>query len=131
MFVMLATSIMFYYVSGILFWASDYLRFVLDCDKDNVTIYFALTSITSPVSGSLLSYPIVNLLGGYTSNYVLIFSFFIGALAAFIEFWLTWYTDYAKVLGTIWAGLFFGGIMLPIFQGVMLAEVPLHLKSKS
>ena len=35
------------------------------------------------------------------------------------------------VLASIWGGLFLGGIMLPIYQGVMLAAVDDNLKHKS
>ena len=44
---------------------------------------------------------------------------------------MTLYDSVVAVLLTIWGGLFLGGIMLPIYQGVMLAAVEDELKHKS
>lgn len=41
------------------------------------------------------------------------------------------YQSWIPVLISIWVGLFLGGIMLPIYQGVMLENVEDHLKAKS
>jgi MFS transporter, Spinster family, sphingosine-1-phosphate transporter len=55
MLAVLITSVMFYIISGILFWSTDYFVDVLLVPKANVTILFALTSLTSPISGALAS----------------------------------------------------------------------------
>ena len=56
---------MFYMVSGILFWASDYMRTVINEPKDSVTLYFGIVSLSSPVLGAVASVPVVNYVGGY------------------------------------------------------------------
>jgi MFS transporter, Spinster family, sphingosine-1-phosphate transporter len=112
---MLATSLMFYMVSGILFWCSDYLRTVLNEPKDNVTLYFAIVSLTSPVMGAVASFSVVNYVGGYRNHKVLPACFCIGLTSAVICVWMPYWDNLIAVLGSIWAGLFLGGIMLPIY----------------
>ena len=132
LFIMLATSGMLYMVSGILFWASDYLRDVLEVPKDDVTLYFAIVSITSPVLGAVVSFPVVSyVIKGYRNYSTLPVCFWICATSAVICVFMPMYQSIVPVLMSIWGGLFLGGIMLPIYQGVMLANVEDKLKAKS
>ena len=112
---MLATSLMFYMVSGILFWGSDYLRTVINEPKDSVTLYFAIVSLTSPVLGAVVSFPVVDFVGGYRTHKTLPVCFCIGFTSAIICAWMPYWDNVFGVLGSIWGGLFLGGIMLPIY----------------
>jgi MFS transporter, Spinster family, sphingosine-1-phosphate transporter len=128
---MLATSMMFYMVSGILFWASDYMRTVINEPKDSVTLYFGIVSLSSPVLGAVASVPVVNYVGGYRNYKILPVCFGVGFTSACICVWMPYWDNAPAVLASIWGGLFLGGIMLPIYQGVMLAAVDDNLKHKS
>ena len=55
---MLAVCVLFYVISGILFWTTDYFLEVLLEPKSNVTVAFGLTSITGPVFGAIASIPL-------------------------------------------------------------------------
>ena len=132
LFIMFASSGMLYMVSGILFWGSDYFRDVLNVPKDDVTLYFAIVSISSPVLGAVASFPIVSyVVKGYRNYSTLPVCFCIGMMSAVICVFLPMYQSFVPVLLSIWGGLFLGGIMLPIYQGVMLANVEDNLKAKS
>ena len=97
-----------------------------------MTLYFAITSITSPVLGAVVSFPIVTYVTkGYRNYKVLPVSFFIGCISAVICVFLPMYESFMPVLLSIWGGLFLGGILLPMYQGVMLANVEERLKAKS
>ena len=130
-FVMLSASRMFYMSSGILFWTTDYFRDVLNTDKDTVTFSFALLTLTAPIFGALLSTPIVNYLGGYKAPLTLPFILFLGTFGSCFSVFIPTLDDYRLVLAYLWVVIFFGGIMLPIFYGIMLANVEPALKVKS
>ena len=128
---MLTASRMFYMSSGVLFWTTDYFRTVLNVEKDTVTIGFALLTLTAPIFGAIISYPIVNYLGGYKAPLTLPFILFLGTFGSCFSVWIPVMDDYKWVFAYLWIVIFFGGIMLPIFYGIMLANVEPALKVKS
>ena len=54
-FTTIALSVLFFVVSGIQYWVSDYLSEVLDVPITKVYVYFAFVVLTAPIIGALLS----------------------------------------------------------------------------
>lgn len=50
---MLGISSLYFIVTGIQFWMTDYLRNVLDQDKNIVFLTYSIHSITAPTLGAL------------------------------------------------------------------------------
>jgi hypothetical protein len=68
---MLALTSLFFVVTGLQFWVSDYLRIVLGVSQSMVSISFALVCITAPLFGVLFGGKLVDSYGGYTSKYAI------------------------------------------------------------
>jgi len=119
---MLATCILFFVISGILFWSTDYFIDVLNEKKSDVTIAFGLTSITGPVLGAISSIPL-EMYVGFKSDYTLPACFFIAIICYAVAFFIPLYNDLAPVIAHVWFLLFFGGMLLPITNGRILSIV--------
>lgn len=70
---MLTISSLYFVVTGIQFWISDYCRVVLEVPKTYVFIMFASVSITAPTFGVIMGGRISSKLGGYTGKHAIIF----------------------------------------------------------
>ena len=58
---------MFFVVTGIQFWFTDYMITVMRMNKVTVFYLFATVSITGPVFGIILGGQVTKILGGYNS----------------------------------------------------------------
>lgn len=123
LFTMLATCVLFYVISGILFWTTDYFTDVIGVSKDKVTVAFGLTSITGPVLGAISSVPLEMKIG-FKSNYTLPTCVVIGGICYAFAFFIPVYNNMWGIIVHIWFLLFFGGMLLPITNGRLLSLVP-------
>jgi MFS family permease len=121
---MLATCVLFYVISGILFWTTDYFTEVIGVKKDEVTVAFGLTSITAPVFGAIASIPLETKIG-FKSPATLPTCLVVAILCYAVAFFIPFYDKslYA-IIAHIWFLLFFGGMLLPITNGRILEIVP-------
>ena len=122
MFIMLANCVLFYIISGILFWATDYFTDVLKVEKNEVTVAFGVTSITGPVLGAISSVPLEKKIG-FTTDKTLPVCLGVAVVCYAVGFFIPFYDDFIPVIIHIWFLLFFGGMMLPILNGRLLAIV--------
>ena len=134
-FCTLALSALFFVVTGIQFWATDFLIKVIEVERSLVLGAFAATSATAPVLGVVFGGWIVDYFGGYngprgcyrTSLIGTVLGTFAVALALpagfFKNFWL--------VLGCVWLVLFFGGAIVPGATGMVISSVDPRLKAFS
>lgn len=65
MFPMLSVSILFFNVTGIQFWYSDYMEIALGVSQYKVNIAFGLVTTTAPVFGVLVGGILTSCFGGY------------------------------------------------------------------
>jgi len=123
---MLSTCVLFYVISGILFWSTDYFTDVIKRDKADITWAFGMTSITAPVFGAIASIPLEMKIG-FKSNLTLpacmIIALVCYAFAFFIPFYQPKPESFYWIIGHIWFLLFFGGMLLPITNGRILSLV--------
>jgi len=61
----MALSVLFFVISGIQMWVSDYLGEVLEVPQATVVLAFAVGCVTAPVLGAVLSGVVVSGFGGY------------------------------------------------------------------
>jgi len=59
---------LFFVVTGIQYWAPDYLQNVLKQDPTLVAIYFSTVSLTAPVSGVIVGGIVTSAFGGYNTK---------------------------------------------------------------
>ena len=127
-FVMLNLTLIFIYyvVSAIQFWINDYLEECLKIDNPKKRlILFASIVITSPILGIILGGVVIkSLFGGYDKPRAIfgpiIFSFFVTVIANFVV--ITSSTWIFAI--SLWIYLFFGSMMLPGLNGMVLSSIP-------
>jgi sugar phosphate permease len=90
LFTMLATCVLFYVISGILFWSTDYFTDVIKREKSDITVAFGLTSITGPVFGAISSIPL-EMKVGFKSKYTLPACFVLALICYAFAFFIPFY----------------------------------------
>ena len=119
----MSITFLYWVLTGIQYWFSDYLITELKAESSTVFISYGVISITGPVIGVLVGGNVISVLGGYKSKKALYvtcaLAFFCLSCAipiAFIE-------DYITVVVLLWFLLFSGGFILPSMTGIMLNTV--------
>ncbi len=122
---MLAISSLYFVITGIQFWISDYLRTVLGQEKDKVFMSFALISITGPTSGVVIGGTILDRLGGYTGKSALDFCLVCGTLASLSALPVPFLNHFMTICVLLWLVMFFGGALMPAVIGMFFFVNPL------
>jgi len=119
---MLATCVLFYVISGILFWTTDYFIDVIKVPKESVTVAFGLTSITAPILGAISSIPLESKIG-FKSAFTLPACLVIAGICYAFAFFIPVYNGMWGIIVHIWFLLYFGGMILPITNGRILSLI--------
>jgi MFS family permease len=128
-YTMLAISSLYFVITGIQFWISDYLRTVLGQEKDKVFMSFALISITGPTSGVVIGGTILDRLGGYTGKSALDFCLICGTLASLSALPVPFLNHFMTICVLLWLVMFFGGALMPAVIGIMLSSIPKRMRA--
>ena len=64
-FVALTLSGLFFIITGVQYWLSDYLQVVLNVPSDFVYYYFAFTCLSAPLLGVSIGGIVIGSVGGY------------------------------------------------------------------
>lgn len=127
--VVISVTFLYYIITGIQYWVSDYMIIVLQQSEATVYICFGAVSVTGPVLGVIIGGNITTYLGGYSTRrslqQTLLFTFLCLVFAAPVAF-----VDNFPVFCTcLWFLLFFGGAILPSLTGVLLNTVKHNQKT--
>ena len=123
-FTMLGISCMYFVVTGIQFWISDYMREILNIPSSKVYIIFSIVCITAPTLGVLSGGFFIQYLGGYTNKMALDACFKISIIAAVSGIFLPFFDIILLFVIFMWLLLFFGGSITPGLTGIMIASIP-------
>lgn len=124
-----AISCLFFIVSGIQYWISDYMITVLGASKHVVFIYFSATAITAPIFGAIAGSVITSKLGGYESKLTMRSCIFAALICAMFAVFVPSQDDFQWIVFMVWVILFCGGYILPAMQGIMMMQVDNDQKS--
>jgi MFS transporter, Spinster family, sphingosine-1-phosphate transporter len=117
---MLSISILFFIVTGIQFWFSDYMKVALKVPAESVDTWFAFITISAPVLGVIIGGLIVNFFGGYENPITIGICFIEVVLAALCGIPIPFFTHFYLFITFLWFQLFFGGMLLPPMTGIMI-----------
>ncbi|EGR27624.1 major facilitator superfamily protein, putative [Ichthyophthirius multifiliis] len=121
-------SLLYFIVTGIQYWMSDYFQRVLNVDKYNTMVSYSLVSLTAPTSGVVFGGILSHKLGGYehfnTKKICLILSILSSSVACPVPF----VDNYIYVSILIWFLLFFGAGMVPGLTGMMTSSIQKYLR---
>ena len=125
----LAITFIYFILTGIQFWVTDYLITTLDMDEGSVHIAFGLISITGPIFGVIIGGNVTSYLGGFREKWALITTLLMSVLCLLTSAPAPFTTNSTAFLTLLWFLLFFGGYMMPSLSGMMLETIPVDLKT--
>jgi len=114
----------FLVVTGIQYWASDFLVEVFGEDHATVSIYFSITCFTGPISGVIVGGIITSKMGGYNTKKAQKLQVIMSTCALLCALPIPFLESYDAVATLFWGLLFFGGFVLPPLTGIMINTVP-------
>jgi len=120
---MLAIGTIYFVVTGIQFWISDYLITVLKAPEEKVFMIFAFVSITAPTLGVIFGGKLSHRLGGYTGRHALLFCVIWAALGSIIAIPIPFLNSLLSVTVFLWLEFFIGGVILPTLTGFMISSI--------
>jgi MFS family permease len=128
----LGLSTLYFVVTGIQFWATEFLIQVVGAPINTVLGAFAGTSATAPVLGVVVGGILIDKIGGYngvvgaqkTTRICAAFA----VLATGSALLAATMTSFLAVLMMVWLVLFFGGAIVPGATGLVLSSVPSKLR---
>eukprot|EP00397_Hematodinium_sp_SG-2012_P037777 GEMP01040991.1.p1 GENE.GEMP01040991.1~~GEMP01040991.1.p1 ORF type:complete len:554 (+),score=50.09 GEMP01040991.1:86-1747(+) len=130
---------LFYVVSGIVYWCTDWLKRDFRPDgysKDGfgtiVNISFGIVAITAPIAGVLTGGVIIDKCGGYGPSVaqqrktlkIILVCALLASTSGFIGGLLPAPNGFWGVVVFLWLVLFFGGMIVPGATGILLMSVP-------
>lgn len=125
-----ALSCLYFCVTGLQYWGSDYMNRVLGVHSpEKRLLYFSIICFSSPTIGVILGGYIVNYLQGYEDKRVYDLCFFLSILT-FINAMISILSQ--KLIFFIiftWITLLFGGAIMPTLTGIVITSLPQHLRA--
>lgn len=121
--VLMTLTILFYIVTGIQYWVTDYMLNILKQEKTVVFICYAVVTITGPVLGTIVGGSISSCLGGYQAKKSVLQTLAFTYCCLIFAIPIPLISNFPAFLVLLWFLLFFGGSILPSLAGVLLSCV--------
>lgn len=125
----LALTAIYFIVTGIQYWVSDYMITELKQPESEVFVTFGIVSITGPVLGVVVGGNITTYLGGYGSKNALILTMITAVLCVGSAVPIAFIDNLVLFICLLWLLLFLGGSMLPSMTGIMLSTIDSNFKT--
>ena len=122
---------MYFIITGIQFWVSDYFISVLGVPRETVFITFPIVFISGPVLGVVTGAVVVTRMGGYTNPKVLGLCCLGGFFASVFGIPFAFLNSFAWAVAFLWLLLFCGGMILMPLTGMIINTAPLEIKAVS
>ena len=130
----LGMSSIYFIVTGIQFWITEYLIEILHTDPLMVNIIFSIISITAPLSGVLFGGTLSDKYGGYkgkNKTKALKMCVAFGLVSFIFAFPMGFLFQIFYLTVLLWTFLFFGAAIIPIGTGIMISVVPKDCQATS
>ena len=115
-----AITLLYYLVTGIQYWISDYMITTLKVEEAKVFVSYATITVTGPVIGIVFGGNITTYFGGYTSKPVLTTGLAVAFLCSLVAIPMPFLNSFILFSVLLWFLLFLGGSVLPCLTGIML-----------
>ncbi|CBZ52992.1 conserved hypothetical protein [Neospora caninum Liverpool] len=130
----LGMSTLYFVVTGIQFWVTEYMVIVLKFNKITVVVLSTLCFLTAPTSGVWCGGYVCDQCGGYRGGQqrtaVRVATAFAG-IAALQAVACVYVSNIFLFAGLLWGSLFAGAALVPVAVGMILSSVPVHQRSLS
>jgi len=122
-------SLLYFIVTGIQFWVTDYLQTVLNMPQSTVFAFYSLTSISAPVAGVIAGGSVTHKFGGYQSPNALKIASVASIVAMASALPVPFVNNFPLFLILLWMLLFAGGFIVPVVTGIILVSVKPSLRT--
>lgn len=122
-------SLLYFIVTGIQFWVTDYLQTVLNIQQSKVFTFYTLTSISAPVLGVIAGGSVTHKYGGYESPNALKIASLASVVALASALPVPFVNSFGLFLVFLWILLFAGGFIVPVVTGIILISVKPSLRT--
>lgn len=130
LFAALGLSALFYVITGVQYWVSDYMdNILLVTSGQKRLLYFTIVCFTSPTLGVFASGYLLNKIGGYEKKNSIVYAVVFSLCASFCAFFVPLVKDIHIFVTLLWLVLFFGGGILPIMTGIIISCLPKSLSA--
>ena len=124
-------SSLYFMVTGLQFWVSDYLQRVIKAPAGLVFTTFAFVSISAPFAGVILGGRVTQRIGGYAHRNAMHYCLALALLATGFSLLVPFLDDFACITATLWIVFFAGGALLPTLTGLMISSVPFSMRNSA
>lgn len=123
---MLLLTSLYFIVTGIQFWISDYLREIMMVPPEEIYAVYAAIQITAPTAGVIIGGVGTAYLyeGGYENPKSINFCLVIGIIAMIVAIPCAYVRNVAAFFTLLWLLLCCGGALLPPVMGSMISSIP-------
>ena len=126
----LATSCLYFCITGLQYWGSDYMNRILEVHSpEKRLLYFSIICFSSPTLGVIASGYLVNYLHGYEDKRVYDLSFYLSILVFIFAIISIASKNPIFFVTLTWFALFFGGALMPTLTGIIITSLPQHLRA--
>lgn len=123
MLCVMSLATLFFIITVIQFWGSNYLVSVLKMDEQEVYIAFTVTCITSPTFGVIAGGLITSKFGGYESKPAILICFFLSLGSLISALPTPFINSFYLFIACLWLVLFFGGAVMPNLVGITISSL--------
>jgi hypothetical protein len=128
----LALASLFFIITAVQYWGSDYMETALGVtDKNYRLLSFSIVCITSPTLGVILGGFIITKFGGYESKHSILICLVFATLAGIFSIPVPLMDDLIGFTTFLWFVLFFGGAIVPPITGILISTLPLNLRGSA
>ena len=115
-------------VTGLQFWMTNYLQFVLGVNKALATSYVAITNISAPICGVVIGGAVLTFYGGHQSKKALTIVEILGWIVIALVLPCPFLENFSILGVLLWILIFIGGWLMPYLTCVMLNSVEGHMR---
>jgi len=117
MLLIFAGSVLFFVVTALQFWISDYLRKVMKTPDNLIFASFVVTCVTAPTLGIILGGWLVQKCGGYEGKHSILFVLIFACISTTFALFITRIETLEGFAPCLWLFFFFGGGLVPNLVG--------------
>lgn len=126
---MLTLCSLYFIITAIQFWISDYMINIMLMNKNKVFVLFIIISTTAPTLGLILGGKVSEKIGGYTGPNALPYCLVNSVIATMCGIPIPFLENTKIIIPLFWLMLFFGAAMQPTLMGLMISSIPQKLRN--
>lgn len=132
LFSALGLSTLYFIITAVQYWATDYMIDVLgEKDRSKVILCFSVICISSPTLGVLVGGLVSGRLGGYESKDSVLFCLIAATISALFSIVTPLCDSVIHFTVSLWIVLFFGGMVVPPTIGILISSLSSELRGSA